>query len=322
MVSTNLFAATAYLLVYHGSRDPRPGQAVERLAQFVREHLETSLGSVSLRPGSGVAEVPDPPSRRPVLNPFERLPSAVCGGNPPAGEGWPRAIHPLPLVGTACLETGALPLHQQIVNFGQRAAAAGVTDIRIVPIFLLRGVHVLRDLPMEVQAAQPCLPGLSLTLTPPLGDHPGLRNLVQTRLQTTTAEAWLLLAHGSRRPEGNRTIHALAQALGGAVAYWAVPPHLDTQIIHLIQQGVQRLAILPYFLFTGSTTDAITQRAEELAERFPDLGIHLLPPLGPSPDLAQLVVDLAMGRGPVSSPQPTVSLKRMARRSADVGSVA
>jgi sirohydrochlorin ferrochelatase len=223
--------------------------------------------------------------------------------------------HP-PLVGTACLETGSWPLHQQILDFGRRVAAAGATEIRIVPIFLLRGVHVLSDLPAEVQAAQRRLPGLSLKLTAHLGDHPGLGHLVQERLKTTTADTWLLLAHGSRRAEGNRSIQAMAQALGGTAAYWAVPPHLDTQVIHLIQQGVQRLAILPYFLFTGTTTDAITHRTEELAERFPGLGIHLLPPLGPSPQLAQLVVDLALGHGPAKAPQPVVSLKRMARRSA------
>ncbi|MFH7245602.1 MAG: sirohydrochlorin chelatase [Spirulina sp.] len=303
------FATTAYLLVYHGSRDPRPGRAAERLAQFVREHLETQPSTLSRS---------RPSYSRDNVGPFERLPAAVIGDSDHPGNPKPHLAshsHP-PLIGTACLETGAMPLHQQLVNFGQRVAQAGVIDVRIVPIFLLRGVHVLRDLPAEVQLAQQLLPGLTLSLTTHLGDHPGLRSLVKDRLQTTTADTWLLLAHGSRRPEGNRAIQALAQSLGGTTAYWAVPPHLDTQIIHLIQQGVHRLAILPYFLFTGSTTDAITQRTEEMAERFPSLGIHLLPPLGPSPQLAQLVVDLALGHGPTKTPQPVVSLKRLARRSA------
>lgn len=317
-MSTALFPATAYLLVCHGSRDPRPGQAAERLAQFVRGQLEGQAGAVdggSTSPRS--AGLPKGQSSG-GLGLFERLPVTYPSASKPTSGGAIRperryVNHP-PLVGTACLETGSLPLHQQMVNFGQRAAAAGVSEIRVVPIFLLRGVHVLHDLPAEVQAAQPLLPGVTLTLTPPLGDHPGLRQLVQERLQTTTADTWLLLAHGSRRAEGNRATQAMAQAMGGTVAYWAVPPHLDTQIIHLIQQGVQRLAILPYFLFTGSTTDAIIQRTEELAERFPSLGIHLLPPLGPSPELAALVVDLALGKGPTKVAPPLVSLKRMARR--------
>lgn len=317
-MSTALFPATAYLLVCHGSRDPRPAQAAERLAQFVRECLENQPKAA----GSGAVALRSLPSSLGEgsrdLGLFERLPTQASPAQPGGGAPNPerRYVNYLPLVGTACLETGALPLHQQIVNFGQRAAAAGIAEIRIVPIFLLRGVHVLHDLPTEVQTAQPLLPNVTLTLTPPLGDHSGLRQLVRARLQTATADTWLLLAHGSRRAEGNRSIQALAQALGGNAAYWAVPPHLETQIIHLIQQGVQRLAILPYFLFTGTTTDAIIQRTEELAERFPGLGIHLLPPLGPSPELAQLVADLALGHSPAKVAQPLVSLKRMARRSA------
>jgi len=311
-VSTDFSPATAYLLVCHGSRDPRPGQAAERLAQFVREQLETQVGAMPILPRPAKASAMYGANQ----SPFERLPAMVYEAHgQAAGAGRRHSPHP-PLVGTVCLETGALPLHQQIVNFGRRAVAAGVTEIRLVPIFLLRGVHVLSDLPAEVQIAQRLLPGLNLTVTAHLGDHPGLRHLVQDRLQNTTADTWLLLAHGSRRAEGNRSIQSLAQALGGTAAYWAVPPHLETQVIHLIQQGVQRLAILPYFLFTGSTTDAIIHRTEELAERFPNLGIHLLPPLGPSPQLAQLVVDLALGRGPAKAPQPVVSLKRMARCSA------
>lgn len=308
-MSTAPLPTTAYLLVCHGSRDPRPGQAVERLAQFVREALETQVGSVTSKPRPAQGT-------RVVTGRFDRLPSlAQAPHDQPQGHGGGRRyVHYLPLVGTACLETGTLPLHQQIVDFGRRAAAAGVTEIRVVPIFLLRGVHVLTDLPAEVQAAQGMLPEVTLKITAPLGDHPGLKAVVQERLQSTTADTWLLLAHGSRRPEGNRSVQSLAQSLGGSVAYWAVPPHLDTQIIHLIQQGVQRLAILPYFLFTGTITDTLTQRTEELAERFPGLGIHLLPPLGPSPRLAHLVVDLSLGRGPTKAAQPMVSLKRLARR--------
>lgn len=318
-MSTLLFPATAYLLVCHGSRDPRPGQAAERLAQFVRERLESQGGSTAGTASLRTLSTPQGQGGR-ELGIFERLPTMTHASVAPPQAGTPKVdrryiSHP-PLVGTACLETGALPLHQQIVNFGQRVAAAGIAEIRIVPIFLLRGVHVLQDLPAQVQTAQPLLPHLTLTITPPLGDHSGLKQLVKARLQTTTADTWLLLAHGSRRAEGNRSIQTLAQTLGGKVAYWAVPPHLDTQIIHLIQQGVQRLAILPYFLFTGTTTDAIIQRTEELAERFPGLGIHLLPPLGPSPELAQLVAELALGHSPAKVAQPVVSLKRMARRSA------
>nr|WP_242024847.1 sirohydrochlorin chelatase [Leptolyngbya sp. FACHB-60] len=221
-----------------------------------------------------------------------------------------------PLVGTACLEVGAVPLHQQIVAFSQRAQAAGVHRVRVIPLFLLAGVHVMEDIPAEVELACQALPGLSLEVCPHLGSHPGLINLLRHKLRTTATEALIVLSHGSRRPGGNAPICDLAQGLGGTAAFWAVAPSLDTQVIHYIQSGVQRVAILPYFLFAGSTTDAITHHTEELAERFPQMGFHLLPPLGPSPELARLVIDLALDRTPTKPPQALVPMQRVAFRHA------
>jgi sirohydrochlorin cobaltochelatase len=221
-----------------------------------------------------------------------------------------------PVVGTACLEVGAVPLHQQIVAFSQRAQAAGVYRVRVIPLFLLAGVHVMEDIPAEVELARQSLPNLSLEVCPHLGSHCGLKGLLRHKLRTTAAEALIVLSHGSRRPGGNAPIHALAQGLEGTAAFWAVAPNLDTQVIHYMQSGVQRVAILPYFLFAGSTTDAITHHTEELAERFPQMGFHLLPPLGPSPELARLVIDLALDRLPTKPQQALVPMQRVAFRHA------
>jgi sirohydrochlorin cobaltochelatase len=71
-----------------------------------------------------------------------------------------------PLVGTACLEVGAVPLHQQIVAFSRRARAAGAQRVRLVPLFLLAGVHVMEDIPAEVEQARQGLPDLTLEVCP------------------------------------------------------------------------------------------------------------------------------------------------------------
>ena len=76
------------------------------------------------------------------------------------------------------------------------------------------------------------------------------------------------------------------------VAYWAVPPDIETQVIELMQQGCQKLTILPYFLFAGGITDAIAHRTEELAERFPKVQFRLLPTLGATAEMAQLSVEM------------------------------
>lgn len=219
-----------------------------------------------------------------------------------------------PLVGTACLEVESLPLHEQIVAFCRRAQAAGTQRVRIVPLFLLAGVHVKDDIPAQVEQARAALPDLTLDVCPHLGSHPGIKHLLRQKLDAATTETLILLAHGSRRPGGNDSICSLAQTLGGTAAFWATAPSLESQVIHHMQAGEQRVAILPYFLFAGSTTDAITHLTEDLAERFPQMGFHLLPPLGPSPDLARLVIDLALDRVPARSQQTPTPMRRVAFR--------
>ena len=305
----SLSSSTAFLLVSHGSRDTRHGVAMARIGSLVRAQLQPSSEDLELRPAS-------PPSlsiqlSNPSLD-FAAPPLSQKTGpslltseinRPTPNHNWSSPGEPSPpLVGTACLESGPLPLHHQIIGFGQRVKALGMQTIRIVPVFLLPGVHVMEDIPTEVAAAQSALPGINLEICSYLGSHAGLRSLVQTRVQETRADAWIMLAHGSRRSGGNRVVETLAQGLGGTTAYWSVPPSLENTAIHLMQSGVQKLTILPYFLFAGGLTDAIIHTTEELAERFPNIRFRLLPPLGPTSDLATLVTDLALHRPVVAAP--------------------
>ncbi|OKH44833.1 hypothetical protein NIES30_21625 [Phormidium tenue NIES-30] len=307
---------------------------MERLASFVRSHetgwrghnpsppdgsdirLETVERSVTGR--SAASQAASFLRRAPALDwlrPSMTDPIREEGGIFRSRVSQPETVNG-PLVGTACLEVGAVPLHRQIVAFSRRAQAAGVHRVRVIPLFLLAGVHVMEDIPAEIELARQALPGLNLEVCPHLGSHPGLIGLLRHKLRTTATEALIVLSHGSRRSGGNAPIYALAQGLGGIAAFWVVAPSLDTQVIHHMQSGVQRVAILPYFLFAGSTTDAITHHTEDLAERFPQMGFHLLPPLGPSPELARLVIDLALDRIPTKPPQALVPMQRVAFRHA------
>jgi sirohydrochlorin cobaltochelatase len=51
-------------------------------------------------------------------------------------------------------------------------AAAGVTDVTIMPLFLGMGRHARQDLPMLLDALRARHPELSLTLLPALGEDP------------------------------------------------------------------------------------------------------------------------------------------------------
>lgn len=197
------------------------------------------------------------------------------------------------IVGTACLELAPISLSDQIYEFGRRLAATGVDELKLLPVFLMSGVHVTEDIPAEVATAKKLLgDSIKLTLYPHLGSHTKMPDVLAERLAAVPAEGLLLIAHGSRKPKGNKAIRTLAKQLKTTVAYWSTPPDIETQVINLMQRGCQRITILPYFLFAGGITDAITHRTEELAERFPNISFRLLPTLGATDEIADLAVEL------------------------------
>ncbi|WP_427162973.1 sirohydrochlorin chelatase [Aliinostoc sp. HNIBRCY26] len=233
--------SSAYLLVSHGSRDPRPEVAMQQLAKLVAEKLQIS----------------------------EKF------------------------VGIACLEVSPEPLHLQIQNFAQNAVLLGCRHLKIVPIFLLAGVHVMTDIPAEVALAKQTIgEDITIDLQPYLGSHPDLQRFFQQQINTIKADAGILLAHGSRRPGSQQPVETMAANLGLVTAYWSVAPTLESRVQELVSFGKQAIAILPYFLFSGGITDAIAQAVDELKLQFPGVNFYLAPPLGASDELAILIEDL------------------------------
>ncbi|NJR52516.1 MAG: sirohydrochlorin chelatase [Leptolyngbyaceae cyanobacterium CSU_1_3] len=223
--------SSAYLLVSHGSRDPRPQVAIDRLASLIQKKIQAP-------------------------------------------------------VGTATLECALVPLCEQIWQFSQRVDA----PLKIVPLFLLPGVHVTADVPQQVELAQQQLGASPIALSPYLGAHPRLKQLLSKHL--VPADAHILLSHGSRRSGANLPVEALAADLNALPAYWSVAPNLETRLQELSHRGCQTIAILPYFLFAGGITDAIAQTIAQLAVRYPHLYLTLADPLSANDELADLIIDL------------------------------
>jgi sirohydrochlorin cobaltochelatase len=200
----------------------------------------------------------------------------------------------IPMVGTGVLEFGDRPLAIQIADFAKAAALAGARQVFLMPLFLAAGNHVLQDLPEAIAEAQSKLVGeaVSLKMCPALSSHPNLPQLVQNRMaDVLPCDRWILLAHGTRRPEGNQPIYALAAELGIVPACWAIAPTLEEPIQTLQQLGAGRIGIVPYFLFSGRITDAIEAHVVELRSKFSTLDLQITQPLNPSPLLAKLLVD-------------------------------
>lgn len=237
--------SSTYLLIAHGSRDPRPQRALNTLAQRLEEKT---------------------------------------GLTPPFA--WD--FHP---VGTATLELSPLPLHVQIQKFAEASYQGGYTEVKILPLFLLPGVHVQEDIPHEVAIAQQHLgSNIRLNLLPYLGSH--LNNLaewIMEKMAKVEVEEWILMAHGSRHPGGNEPIEQLAIQVGAVPAYWFVSPDLETQIQAYISEEIKTIGIIPYFMFSGGITDAIAQSLQHLSEQYPQIQFHLIQPLEADQTLVNLI---------------------------------
>ncbi|MBE9039811.1 sirohydrochlorin chelatase [Oscillatoriales cyanobacterium LEGE 11467] len=248
--------SAAYLLVTHGSRDPRPEVAAKALAKRV----------------------------------FKKLSD--------------RSEAPL-LVETAALELQPQPLHQQIQQFTDLAVGQNIRIVRVVPLFLLPGVHVMEDIPAEVELANRAIDNIynvELSIQPHLGSHPGIIELLANGALDGVCEspkAQILLSHGSRRPGGNQPIEKITDRLHRrcqipvVAAYWSVEPNAELRVCELVAAGCDRIRILPYFLFPGGITDAIAKQVDRLRNQFSQTALHLAQPIGVSDELAALVSDLA-----------------------------
>ncbi|AFY55260.1 hypothetical protein Riv7116_2759 [Rivularia sp. PCC 7116] len=248
--------SAAYLLVSHGSRDPRPQVAMEDLAKSLRNKLE----NYSNYDGSSS-----------VLSPTK------CDY----------------LIGTAYLELHPQPLHEQIVDFSQKVIANGCRHLKILPLFLLQGIHVTEDIPEEVELAKKTLAeDISIELQPHLGSYFGLQRLMAKKISDISLDGKIIVAHGSRRVEANRNIETMAISLNAVAAYWAVSPSLKDIVTQLVADGKKKIGIVPYFLFAGGITDAIAQSIQDLKLQFPMVSFELYEPLGANGELIDLIWDL------------------------------
>jgi sirohydrochlorin cobaltochelatase len=249
----------AYLLVSHGSRDPRPQVAVDQLAHQLSEWL---------------------------------------------GQVAPMALPPL--VATAQLELVDKPLHVQINNFARNCIASKITRVVILPLFLLPGVHVMDDIPTAVTIAEREIgDGVNFIIAPFLGSHPDLVNLFAQKRSRLPLQS-TILSHGSRRAGGNEIVERLAQRLEIDAAYWSIAPSLADRVAESIATGATEIGILPYFLFAGGITDAISELVARLRQQYPQVRLILGEPIGNSPELITTIGKIL---GSISSGSPVGDVK-------------
>ncbi len=178
-----------------------------------------------------------------------------------------------------------------------------------MPLFLVRGAHVARDIPAIVEQVARENSGLSVEVARHVGDWPELIELAVSRTREAMARcgavaahtALLLIAHGSRcetaLDETRRFSQALASRLGierAITAFAAIgEPHLDRVLPSIERLPVQYIAVYPHFLFPGRRVDTVRRMTETWRRVLSDRQWCIAEPAGPALELAAAVARAA-----------------------------
>jgi sirohydrochlorin ferrochelatase len=109
--------------------------------------------------------------------------------------------------------------------------------------------------------------------------------------------ALLLIAHGSRQEEANADLLYIASEL--RARGWPIveasflelaEPDIAAGGTRCIEQGAERVILVPYFLSAGvHVRRDLSEARAKLAERFPSVDFRLAEPLGQHPLLLEVV---------------------------------
>ncbi|MFB1051153.1 sirohydrochlorin chelatase [Paraliobacillus sp. JSM ZJ581] len=138
----------------------------------------------------------------------------------------------------------------------------GATQVIVVPIFLLPGMHVTRDIPNILQQKNRQYPSLSFYYAPAFNKAKEIVEDTYNRIKNTQAlrtgyqqQAVLVISHGSKNTQASHIFQdfckALAHKLANIPVYQAylksTTPTIEEQIKKLQEQNDATIIVVPHF---------------------------------------------------------------------------
>lgn len=140
----------------------------------------------------------------------------------------------------------------------ERCLEQGATRILIAPYFLVSGKFVVQDLPRAIDTARAQHPALDFVVADVIGFHPALAEgiLASARDANPEADALLITAHGSPRPEANEDIRRVVALIDSypivKIGYLDCnQPDIPAAVDECVAAGAKNIAAVPYFLHSG-----------------------------------------------------------------------
>jgi len=192
-------------------------------------------------------------------------------------------------------------------------AAAGATEVWALPGMLFAAMHMKTDIPEELDRFTAAHPEVRVRFGAELGLDWRMLEAARDRIATALAHAdkvlgkvalkdtlLLVVGRGTSDPDANGNIAKVARMLGEVMGFgWTetgfsglASPTADVVLFReLRSHPFARVAVFPYFLFTGILVDRIYGWADAVAERFPEVQMVKVPYLKDHPQVIDTFVE-------------------------------
>lgn len=206
------------------------------------------------------------------------------------------------LLGCGLIELARPNLHEAIdALVGKR-----VSSVVAVPLVLLGAGHLKDDGPAALAGARGRHPDVSFSYARALGVDPLVLSVAEETAKACTwepvrpADAVVLVGRGSSDPDANADLHKVARLISESEL---LPAMVEPAFVSLARPGVAealqrcrllgatRVAVVPYFLFTGILVERIGSQARSWEAQHPDMTVAVGHEMGPDARIARLVLE-------------------------------
>ena len=183
--------------------------------------------------------------------------------------------------------------------------AAGATSVVASPLILLGAGHLKNDGPAALHRGRHRHPGVDFHYARDLGVHPLVLEVAEDRIREALAgddpasTAVVVVSRGSSDPDANADLYKVARLLWDSRGLGLVEPafvslaepSVPAALDRCRRLGATRVAVVPYFLFTGVLVERIRSQTSEWAAAHPELDVRHGHHLGADRRIAALVLE-------------------------------
>ncbi|VAW76225.1 Sirohydrochlorin cobaltochelatase CbiX(long) [hydrothermal vent metagenome] len=188
------------------------------------------------------------------------------------------------------IETCFIEFADVLLDAGLDTAAKGAERVIVVPLILNAAGHVKMEIPQHISAARQRHAKVQFIYAAHLGANDAILTILKRNLRKVLAQidmpdpkttGVILLGRGASDRIANGEVAKMARWLFDEsdhehidIAFTGITyPRLEAVVKQQVALGMTQIAILPYYLFTGTLTQRIKRQLQRLQQQYPSIVI-------------------------------------------------